>query len=228
MPTARQWRGAALLGFLMLVVGNGGVAVAERWVSSGATVALISVMPLATALWSGAFGEWPHRLEWCAIALGALGAAVMLMGRDLQGSVLGTLIILLGTTCWSLGTVLSRRVDIPGGPTGFGAELLSAGVMALAISAACGEHWALPQSPRVWWAWFYLVLFGSMIAFSSYRFVVERVSPTLAATYAYVNPPVGLFVGWWLGNENFSPNTLLGLPVVLGAVAMLAWIQARR
>jgi drug/metabolite transporter (DMT)-like permease len=227
MPTARQWRGAALVGFLLLVVGNGGVAVAERWVSSGATVALISVMPLATALWSGIFGRWPRRMEWGAIALGGLGAAVMLMGRDLQGSIVGTLVILLGTTCWSLGTVLASRVDIPHGPTGFGAEMLAAGVLALTLSALLGEHWTLPDSPRVWWAWAYLVVFGSLIAFSAYRFVVERVSPTLAATYAYVNPPVALFVGWWLGNESFSSNTLLGLPIVLGAVALHAWVQAR-
>jgi drug/metabolite transporter (DMT)-like permease len=66
-----------------------------------------------------------------------------------------------------------------------------------------------------------------MIGFSAYRFVVERVSPTLASTYAYVNPPVALCVGWWLGNESFSPNTLLGLPIVLSAVALLAWVQAR-
>jgi drug/metabolite transporter (DMT)-like permease len=100
--------------------------------------------------------------------------------------------------------------------------------MALAISLGLGEHWVLPHSPRVWWAWAYLVLFGSVIGFSAYRFVVERVSPTLAATYAYVNPPVALFVGWWLGHESFSPNTLLGLPIVLGAVALLAWVQSRR
>ena len=227
MPLARQWRGAALIGFLLLVVGNGGVAVAEHWVSSGATVALISVMPLATALWSGLFGEWPRRLEWGAIVLGGIGAAVMLMGRDLQGSIGGTLVILLGTTCWSLGTVLSRRVDIPHGPTGFGAEMLTAGVIALGVSAALGEHWALPVSPRVWWAWVYLVVFGSVVAFSAYRFVVERVSATLASTYAYVNPPVALFVGWWLGNESFSVNTLVGLPIVLAGVALLAWAQAR-
>src|ERR1700731_4674590 len=227
MPTFRQWRGASLLGFLMLVVGNGGVAVAEHWVSSGATVALISVMPLATALWSGAFGQWPRRMEWGAIALGGVGAAVMLMGRDLQGSMVGTLVILLGTACWSLGTVLTRRVDIPQGPTGFGAEMLAAGVLALTLSALLGEHWTLPDSPRVWWAWAYLVVFGSLIAFSAYRFVVERVSPTLAATYAYVNPPVALFVGWWLGKESFSSNTLLGLPIVLSSVALHAWIQTR-
>jgi drug/metabolite transporter (DMT)-like permease len=225
MPTLKQWRNAALLGFLLLVAGNGGVAVAERWVSSGATVALISVMPLATALWSGALGQWPRRWEWLAIGLGTVGAAVMLMGRDLHGSLPATALILLATTCWSLGTVLARRLDLPHGPTGFGAEMLSAGLIALILSAALGEHWSVPTEPSVWWAWGYLVVFGSLIGFSAYRYVVERASATLAATYAYVNPPVALFVGWWLGNESFSSNVLVGLPIVLGAVALLAWTQ---
>jgi drug/metabolite transporter (DMT)-like permease len=226
-PTARQWGGAALVGFLLLVVGNGAVSVAEHSVSSGATVALISIMPLATALWCGAFGDWPRRAEWIAIALGGAGAAVMLLGRDLQGNIIGTVLILFGTISWSLGTVLSRRLDIPHGPTGFGAEMLTAGLMGLVISAALGEHWALPHVARVWWAWGYLVVFGSLIAFSAYRFVVERVSASLAATYAYVNPPVALAVGWGLGNESFSVNVVAGLPVVLGAVALHAWLQTR-
>jgi drug/metabolite transporter (DMT)-like permease len=71
------------------------------------------------------------------------------------------------------------------------------------------------------------VVFGSLIAFSAYRFVVERVSASLAATYAYVNPPVALAVGWWLGHETFSANVLVGLPVVLGSIALHAWLQTR-
>ena len=227
LPTARQWRSAATLGVLLLVMGNGAVAIAEHWVSSGATVALISVMPFATALWSGVFGQWPGRSDWVAIGVGGVGAAVMLMGRDLQASLTGTLVILFGTTSWSLGTVLARRLEVPPGAMGFGAEMLCAGVVGFAVSALRGEHWVVPHAPEVWWAWAYLVVFGSMIAFSAYRYLVEHVSATLASTYAYVNPPVGLIVGWWLGGESFSPHLLLGLPVVLVAVAFHAWIQTR-
>jgi drug/metabolite transporter (DMT)-like permease len=227
LPTARQWGGAAVMGLLLLVIGNGLVSVAEHWVSSGATVALISIIPLATALWSGAFGDWPRRAEWIAIAVGGAGAAIMLLGRDLQGSMLGTLLILFAAASWSFGTVVSRKLDIPHGPTGFGAEMLTAGLIGLLVSLARGEHWSIPHAPHVWAAWGYLVVFGSVIAFSAYRFVVERVSASLAATYAYVNPPVALFVGWWLGGETFSTNVLIGLPVVLGAVALHAWIQTR-
>lgn len=227
MPQLTEWRNAALLGVLFLVLGNGFIAVAEHHISSGATVALGSVIPLATALWSGVFGHWPRRVEWMAIALGALGAAVMLLGRDLQASPLGALTVLLGVTSWSFGIVLSPRLRVPPGALGFGAEMLCAGVIGLALSALLGEHWSLPRTPQVWGAWVYLVVFGSLVGFSAFRFLVERVSATLASTYAYVNPPVALLVGWGLGSESFSPSLFVGLPLVLSGVALHAWAHAR-
>lgn len=228
MPSARQWLNAALIGVLLLVVGNGGVTVAEHWVSSGATVALLSVVPLMTAGLSGLLGEWPKPLEWVAMALGTSGIAIMLLGHDLQTSPLGTVLLLAASLSWSVGTVLSRRLDIPGGATGFGAEMLCAGVGSLLVSLVTHEPWQLPTTAPVWTSLAYLVGFGSIVAFSAYRFLVERVAATLAMTYAYVNPPVALFTGWWLGNERFSLPLLAGLPVVLGAVALQTWTHARK
>ncbi len=184
-------------------------------------------MPLATALWSCVFGRWPRRAEWAAIALGAVGAAIMLMGRDLSANLTGTIVILIGVTSWSFGTVVSRRVPVPQGPTGFGAELLAAGTIGLVLSAVLREPWTLPHSASVWCAWAYLVVFGSLVGFSAFRYLVERVSPTLASTYAYVNPPVALLVGWGLGDETFSPSLLIGLPVVLASVALHGWVHSR-
>jgi drug/metabolite transporter (DMT)-like permease len=148
----------------------------------------------------------------------------MVMGQDFQASPLGTGLILVGVACWTLAANLAGRLDMPDGAMGFAAEMLTAGVIALAVSAALGERWELPHTLRVWGAWAYLVVFGSLIAFSAYRYLVDRVSPTLAATYAYVNPPVALFVGWWLGSETFSANTFIGLPIVLVAVGLHAWV----
>ncbi len=227
LPTLRQWRSASVLGFLMLAIGLANVTIAEKTVSSGAAVALISFMPLMMAVWSGVLEKWPKRSAWFAIGLGTLGTLVMITGADLRASPSGTALILIGTVTWSLGTVLSRRMDVPSGAMGFGAEMLVGGVIALVMSVVFGEHWSLPQSAPVWWAWAYLVVFGSLIAFSAYRILVERVSPTLASTYAYVNPPVALLVGWLLGNETFSPNVLLGLPIVLAAVGWHAWSELR-
>ena len=223
LPTRKQWLNATLLGTLMLVIGIGCVSVAEQWVSSGAAVALISINPLCTALWQVAFGRKPTALEWTAIVIGAVGTVVMVMGQDFQASLVGTAIILVGVGCWTLGTTLASKLDMPHGGMGFAAEMLCAGVIALAVSAAFGEHWALPHTAHVWSAWAYLVVFGSLIAFSAYRYVVDRVSATLAATYAYANPPVALFVGWWLGGERFAVNTFIGLPIVLIAIALHAW-----
>jgi len=228
LPTARQWRNASLLGFLLLAVGVCSVVTSEQWLSSGSVVALISVLPLATAIWSGVFGEWPAAGEWSAIALGTVGTLVMILGRDMQASVLGVGLVLLGVMGWSLGTAVSRRINVPKGAMGFAAELLAGGVIVLIISLVLGESWSLPTTGRVWWAWIYLTILGSLVAFSAYRYLVERVSPTLAATYAYVNPPVALFVGWWLGAETFSVNVLVGCPIVLAAVALHTWVQFRK
>ena len=227
MPTLAQWRGAALIGCLLLLAGNGTVAMGEHWVSSGAAVALISSVPLTTAAWSCLFGERPARLEWLAMGVGTAGIAVMLLGHDLRASPLGVAVVLGGSMCWSLGTVLARRVDVPAGATGFGAEMLCAGIAGFLVSALAREPWTFPSAPRPWMAWGYLVVFGSLIGFSAFRFLVERVSATLATSYAYVNPPVALFIGWWLGNEQFSAALLLGLPVVLGAVGLQTWAHAR-
>jgi drug/metabolite transporter (DMT)-like permease len=227
LPTLRQWGGASLLGLLLLTIGLSCVTVAEQWVSSGAAVALISTMPLATALWSGVFGRWPKQWEWVAIAIGLAGTIVMISGQDFRLSPLGTALILIGSTTWSFGTVLSKKLELPHGAMGFAAEMLAGGLFCLVVSAVLGEAWNLPQSGAVWGAWVYLVIAGSLIAFSAYRYLVDSVSPTLASTYAYVNPPVALVVGWWLGNEQFSSNVLIGLPIVLGAVGLLAWVQFR-
>jgi len=227
MPTLAQWRGAALVGCLLLLAGNGTIAMGEHWVSSGAAVALASSVPLSTAAWSCLFGERPARLEWLAMAVGTAGIAVMLLGHDLQASPLGVGVVLGGTVCWSLGTVLARRVEVPPGATGFGAEMLCAGIAGFIVSALAREPWVFATAVKPWAAWGYLVVFGSLIGFSAFRFLVERVSATLATTYAYVNPPVALAVGWWLGHEQFSTQLLLGLPIVLGAVALLTWAHTR-
>jgi drug/metabolite transporter (DMT)-like permease len=227
MPTLKQWGNSAILGLLLLVIGLGSVTTAEQWVSSGAAVALIATMPLMMAIWSGLFGRWPRGAEWATILFGLAGTLVMILGQDFRVSPLGTGLILMACASWSFGSVLGNHIDMPRGAMGFATEMLAGGLLCSVVSLVKGEPWALPHSPEVWWAWVYLVTAGSLIAFSAYRYLVETVSPTLAATYAYVNPPVALFVGWWLGDESFSKNVFIGLPIVLASVGLLALVQFR-
>lgn len=227
MPTLKQWGNSAILGLLLLVIGLASVTTAEQWVSSGAAVALIATMPLMMAIWSGLFGRWPRGVEWATILLGLAGTLVMIFGQDFRVSPLGTGLILMACASWSFGSVLGNHIDVPRGAMGFAAEMLAGGALCMIVSLVKGEPWTLSHSPEVWWSWIYLVTAGSLIAFSAYRYLVEVVSPTLAATYAYVNPPVALFVGWWLGDETFSHNVFIGLPIVLASVGLLAFVQFR-
>lgn len=223
MPTARQWRHATLVGTLMLGGGMGLVATGQQWISSGATTVLIAVMPVWLAIWQGVFGRWPGRRDWLGIAIGTAGVVVLASGSEFRASPAGLAAIVGATMCWSLGSLLSTRLDVPDGPMGFAAEMLGGSLVLLVASAALGEHWTMPWQarPAALAAWAYLVVAGSLLAFSAYMFLMARVRPALAGSYAYVNPVVALGVGAWLGGETVAPQTLLALPVILAAVAVL-------
>lgn len=223
MPTARQWRDCTIVGALMLGGGMGLVATGQQWISSGATTVLIAVMPVWLALWQGLFGRWPGRRDWLGIALGTAGVLVLSGGAEFRASPAGLAAILCATMCWSLGSLLSTRLDIPAGPTGFAAEMLGGAAVLVAISALLGETRTAPWDarPDALLAWLYLVVFGSLVAFSAYMYLMAHVRPALAASYTYVNPAVALLVGAWLGGETVAPQTLVALPLILGAVAIL-------
>lgn len=222
-PTPRQWLHCALLGTLMLGGGTGLVAVAEQSISSGAVTVLIAFVPLWMAALARFFGKAPGATEWTAIAIGTTGVVVLTLGQEFRASPSGTLAIVCGTFFWAFGSLLSKRLDIPQGWMGFAAEMLAGGLVLLAISALLGEHWTLDGTRAAWLAWAYLVVFGSLIGFSAYMYLVQTVSPTLAASYAYANPVIALAVGAWLGGERIAPQTLIALPIILAAVALLAW-----
>jgi drug/metabolite transporter (DMT)-like permease len=227
-PSARQWLHAAILGTVMLGGGISLVAVAEQTISSGAVTVLIPFVPLWMVVLSRFFGQPARGVEWLAVAVGTAGVAVLVIGQEFRASPGGTLAVVSGTFFWAFGSLLSRRLDVPQGAVGFAAEMLAGGVVLLAISALIGESWTLQATPRAWLAWSYLVTFGSIVAFSAYMYLVQTVSPALAASYAYANPVIALAAGAWLADERVAPQTLLALPLILAAVAMLAWTNRGR
>lgn len=218
-PTRRQWRNAAITGVLLLLGGNGLVCFAEQQVPSGIAAVAVASMPLFAALFAGAYGEWPHRREIAGLVVGFAGVVILNLGSGLSGSLAGAAALVAAPALWAFGSVWSRRQDMPSGPMNTAAQML-AGSLALALTGWAGGE-QLPAHPQ--WhataALLYLTVFGSLVAFSAYLYLLRTVRPALATSYAYVNPPIAVLFGVALGGEHVGPLDLAGMVVILIGVA---------
>ena len=224
MPNAIEWRNALLVGTLMLGGGMGGVAYAEQTIASGLVVSFIAVIPLLLVLINMCFGVHPRRMELLAVTVGLVGVLMLTQGSGIRSSPAGLLAITLGTTGWTLGSVLSQRgFRLAPGATGFASEMLCGGLALLVMSALRHESWHLPSDSSAWFSWTYLVVFGSLIAFNAYMLLLARTSASLAASYSLVNPVVALILGVTLGGETVSSwEWLASGVVVIGVVLLLS------
>ncbi|WER48834.1 drug/metabolite exporter YedA [Cupriavidus sp. WKF15] len=221
MPTRRQLRNCAVPAVFLLVGGMGLTAIAEQTISSGATTVMIGSMPIFGLFWSACFGTRPRWYEGLAIAIGSVGILVLTGGAEFRVSTTGVVALLLAVASWSFGSQLTRRLELPDGAAAFAAEMLIGGVILMGLSALRQEPWPAAASAQAWWAWGYLVVMGSLVAFSAYMYLVANVSQTLATSYVYVNPPVALAVGAWLGGERIAPQTLGAIVLILTALTVL-------
>jgi drug/metabolite transporter (DMT)-like permease len=221
LPSRPQWRNSVLIGTLLLGIGNGGVAYAELTVSSGLSALVVSAMPLWMAFFAGVFGKWPSAVDWAALALGALGIVLLNFGSDLHANPAGMFALLLGSASWAFGSLWSRRLDLPRGAMAAATQMLGGGAMLGVASLLRGEHFAAWPSARAVGAVAYLVVFGSLVAFSAYLYLLARVRPTVASSYAYVNPVVAMLLGAALGRETVPPLAFLATPLILASVAVV-------
>jgi drug/metabolite transporter (DMT)-like permease len=222
LPTLREWRSALLVGTLMLGGGMGGTAYAEQTVASGLVVAFIAVLPLLLVVINLAFRIYPSRMELLAVLIGFAGVLMLTRGSGMHASPAGLIAVCLGSSGWALGSVLSQRgFTLAPGATGFATELLGGGLALLAMSALSGESWHLTTQASAWFAWAYLVTFGSLIAFNAYMLLLSRTSATLAASYSLVNPLVGLILGVTLGGETITMWEWLAAGIVMIGVVLL-------
>jgi drug/metabolite transporter (DMT)-like permease len=228
MPTPRQWRNAAITGILLLGFGNGLVCFAEERVSSGIAAVAVASMPLFAALFSGLYGEWPTRRETVGLVIGFVGVIVLNLGSGLSGSRVGAIALLVAAGSWAFGSTWSRRQDMPAGPMNTAAQMLCASVAMLLVGFASGEH--LPEHPtaRATAALIYLAVFGSIIAFSAFLYVLKHARPALATSYAYVNPPVAVLFGVLLAGESVGPYDLAGMAIILLGVGAITLARQRR
>lgn len=219
-PTKTQWLNSAVMGFLLLVLGNGMVNLAEKTVSSGlAAVAVASV-----ALWIGLFatlrGDRPSKVEWLGLAVGFLGVIWLNFGSSLTASKTGLIALIIAPLAWAYGSVWSRGRDLPNPLMTSAAQMLCAGVMMLIVGIVTGERMTMPI-PKAIGAFWYLVFFGSIIGFSSYVWLLNHVRPALAGSYAYVNPAIAVLLGAVLAGERFTPNDLIAMAIILAAVVII-------
>jgi carboxylate/amino acid/amine transporter len=228
-PSWQQWRNAGLLGVLMLGCGNGGVTLAEhRGVASGVAALAIATVPLFTLLFGLFWGQRNTRLEWAGIFLGLLGIVLLNAGSNLQASPLGALVVLFSAATWAFGSVLSRHLTLPAGAMLSAAEMLVGGVALLLVSFLIGERMVAWPSLSGWLALGYLVIFGSIIAFSAYLYLLKTVRPAAATSYAYVNPPIAVLLGIVFAGEQIGHEEWLAMAVILAGVVLIGLPQWRK
>ncbi len=223
----RQWRATAITGGLLLLGGNGGVSFGEQYVPSGIVALLVATVPLFIALFGAlALGHRLSRVAVAGIAIGLLGTAVLLRpGAGGTGDVGHMLLVLISPLAWAVGSLYATRGPLPKRAlVATGMEMLCGGVLLLLVGLLSGEAAAVHIdriSLASWLSTLYLIVFGSLVAFSAYVWLLTKVATTAVSTYAYVNPLVAVLLGWAVLGERITAQTLLAAALIVIAVALI-------
>ena len=229
-PTPRQWRNGALIGFMMMGLGNGFVCLAETSVPSGLAALVVAGVPVFALLFAwGLSGTRPRLLEWLGIALGLGGMALLNLDLHAAASPWAVAVLFVAAASWAGATVLQRRLDMPAGPMSAAVQMLGGGASLVAMSALRGEHFVAGAVPAsAWIALAYLVVFGSIVAYTAFVYVIGHSRPALATSYAYVNPVVAVGLGALFAGETVSWPIAAGMMVILAGVGLVMIGNARR
>jgi drug/metabolite transporter (DMT)-like permease len=224
--TARQWLGAALVGLLLLLGGNGGITLAERaHLPSGLTALLIAGVPLFVVLLRLIVRDRPAGRTLFGVALGFVGLAVLLLpgARPVGVSLLAAATVICSSALWAIGSFLASRLDLPADPlaTTVG-EMLGGAAGLIVVGLVRGEHLDPSHAgASALLAFGYLVVFGSVVAFTAYSWLLGTTPVSTVATYAYVNPVVAVLLGALIAGEPLTVTTLVGGGVTVLAVAVV-------
>ena len=235
LPTRREWAGGAVVGALMLGAGVGGVSWAEQRIPSGIAALLVTMVPIWMVLL-----EWlrtrerPSASAFVGLVLGFLGVSLLLSPQELITGTptdrLGATVVLIGSLFWAFGSVYGASIPRPENPFMAAAtQMLTAGVLLALLGVGAGERIAWDA---IGWrsaaAWGYLVVFGSLIAFTAYTWLLRVDRASRVGTYAYVNPVVAVLLGWSLANEPLTPRVIGAAVTVIGAVVLIRRARYRR
>lgn len=232
-PEPAHWRNAAIVGALLLGIGNGGMAWSQQMVPSGITALVIAAVPLWMILfeWWRPNGQRPHRLVFLGLALGFVGVALIIIGKDHGGNrvvpPLAGGMLLFATVSWAVGSIWARHLSLPSAPLmSVAIQMLTAAPLLLGASAVSGEfarfHPGSITAASVG-AFAYLAIFGSLVGFSCYAWLLQVSTPARVSTYAYVNPLIAVVLGRIVLAEPLPRAVLFaGVAILAGVVLITA------
>lgn len=226
-PTAREWRGALFVGTLLFTLGNGLVAVATQLsIASGVAAIVVATTTLWAVLFSMFYGARPSGGELLGLVLGLAGVALLQRGGAFHGSPGGMFAVVLAPIAWALGSVWGARMQLPVGHIGAATQMICGGSVMVLLSFLLDEQMK-PITLRAGLAFLYLMVFGSLVAFSAYRLLLQHTRPAVATSYAFVNPMVALLLGSTLASEPLTPHHLLACGLTVVAVLFVLRSRAR-
>ena len=220
-PTKQQWLGAGVVGILLPALGNGTVCYVQQTVSSS-----VAALSIATApIWMAVFSSfWGHRIvarEWLGIAIGLAGIVLLNLGGSFSGDFMSAFLLIFAAASWSFGSVWGKHLPMPKGLIASAVQMLAGGIALLIASSVAGESWQPVVSPKSWGALLFLIVLGSLIAYSAYQYLLQNVRPLVASSNTFVNPAVAFAVGIWFAGEHVTSMELIALAVILVGVFLV-------
>ena len=235
MPSARAWLVAIPVGALLFLCGNGLVVLAEQTLPSSVAAIVCATTPLVASGLAALRGERPRRVEILGMVLGIAGVALLGIGSPLAGAGLRGLLILLAPIGWAIGSLIARSESAKESGAGrglgaAGAHMIAGGVWMLLMSLVLGEHMPAQVAWQSAVAWGYLVVFGSLIGFTAYSWLLANSRPAVAMSHAYVNPVIAVLLGAALGGETLGWATLAATVMIGGGVmaAVVIGLRAKK
>ena len=220
-PSARDWLRVLPIGALLFLGGNGFVVIAQQSVTSGGAAVVCAMTPLWVGVLGAFSGERPSGREWLSLLIGFVGVIVLMGGPSLAGEPLHVIGLLAAPLCWSLGSILARRLpgSVARDPFMLPAmQMLTGGAVLALAGGALGERLPAQASAGAWLAVGYLWLFGSIIAFTAYTWLLRNARPVIATSYAYVNPILAVLIGAGLSGEPIGATTVIANALIVVAV----------
>jgi drug/metabolite transporter (DMT)-like permease len=231
-PTLKQWRTSFIVGTLLLLGGNGGVVLAQHYISSSLAALLVATEPFWIVLlgWLWLKGTRPNWKVALGLLIGFLGVYLLIGGQGSaaesgSGQILGAFFVICGAFSWALGSMYGLRATTPKSSALTAGMQMLCGGLALTLVGTLKGEWTnfniAEVSANSWFAVGYLIVFGSLIGFTAYSWLLKNAAAAMVSTYAYVNPVVAVFLGWLIAGESFTTQMLLGAGIIIGSVALI-------